>query len=289
MQARGGMKILFVFPRWTGEYGLFSVFAKRGAVYQPLNLAMLAAIAEASGHEAAIIDAQAENLDNEAVARRVKAFAPDAIGLTATTPFFHVARRCAELFKERFPLVPLVLGGPHITILKQEAFAPCFDYACIGEAEQSFPALLETLAAGGEPAGVKGIMYRKDGAIVFTGQADPVTDIDSLPVPARHLLHMDKYMLGSLKTGRKRFTPIMTMRGCPFHCIFCSTDVFGRTVRKRSPAKVIAEIKGVVERFGTRHFMFLDDTLTLDKGHILSICRQIVEQNLDITFEGSTR
>lgn len=283
------MKVLFVFPKWTGEYGIFSIFAKRGAVYQPLNLAMLAAIAEAHGHEAAIIDAQAEDLDLDAVIQRVEAFAPDVIGLTATTPFFHVVGSCAKRLKEKFPTIPLLLGGPHITILKQEAFEPCFDYAFIGEAEESFPAFLDACASGADISEIKGIILRKDGETVFTGQALPVEDLDSLPIPARHLLDMDKYMLGSLKTGLKHFTPIMTIRGCPFNCIFCSTDVFGRKVRKRSPSLVVEEIKEVVKRYGTRHFMFLDDTLTLDKKHILSICEMIRQEGLDITFEGSTR
>ena len=281
------MKIMLLFPRWTGEYGIFACFAKKAGVYPP-NLAYLAAIAENLGHEVRIIDGQVEDISLDEMVERTLMFTPDLIGVTAATPFFHIVGELAEKLKQTIRNIPIMVGGPHITVLKEEAFDSVFDYAFIGEADESFPSFLERYEKGEDISEVRGILFRERGKVRFTGEAEPIYDLDALPLPARHLLKVDKYKIGTLQ-GTKVFTSIMTMRGCPFKCIFCSTDVFGKKVRKRSPKLVVDEIKSVVNDYNIRHFIILDDTLTLDRKHILEICDLIEEEKLDITFEGSTR
>jgi radical SAM superfamily enzyme YgiQ (UPF0313 family) len=282
------MKIVLLYPKWTAEYGLISVFAKKAGVYPPLNLAGLAAIAENLGHEVKIIDGEVENMPLGRMIEETAAFKPEIIGITATTPFYHLAVKLAQGLKQKLDRTPIMIGGSHITILKEEAFYPCFDYAFIGEADDSFPLFLEKYAKSEDISGVKGILYREKDKTKFTGEADPILNIDSLPSPARHLLKMDAYKIGTLQ-GMKNFAPIMTIRGCPFRCIFCSRKVFGSRTRMRSPQLVIEEIKSIVNKYNIKHFIFLDDTLTLDKNHILEICDLIEANKLKITFEGSTR
>ncbi|MBU2044109.1 MAG: B12-binding domain-containing radical SAM protein [Candidatus Omnitrophica bacterium] len=282
------MKILLLFPRWTAEYGIFSHFAKKASIWPPLNLAYIAALAEKLGHTVKIIDAEAENISLEKITKEIENFNPDIIGMTATTPFFHIVVEHAKAFKRRFSNIPIVIGGAHITILQEKDFPACFDYAFIGEAEESWVNFLNRYENDEDISGIKGIIYRKDGKTISTGSSEPVKDIDSIPYPARHLLNREKYNIGTLR-GRKNFTTIMTTRGCPFKCIFCSTKVFGSQVRRRSVDSVIAEIKSVIYNFNTRHFTFLDDTLTLDRNYILAICQAIIKENLKITFDGSTR
>jgi len=147
---------------------------------------------------------------------------------------------------------------------------------------------LERYQNGEDISSVKGILFRDKGQVKFTGAADPIDDMDFIPLPARHLLKMDKYKLGTLH-GTKNFTSIMFSRGCPFKCIFCSNKVFGGRVRKRSVRSVVDEIKSVVSEFNIRHFYFADDNLTLDRDYILKMCNLIEGENLPITFEGSTR
>jgi radical SAM superfamily enzyme YgiQ (UPF0313 family) len=213
-------------------------------------------------------------------------FKPDIIAITATTPFFHIANDLAKELKQKISQVPILIGGAHITVLKEEAFLPSFDYGFVGEADESFPSFLEQYEKGGDISEVKGILFRKNNEIKFTGEADPIFDIDLLPFPAHHLLKMDKYRIGTME-GIKNFAPIMTIRGCPFRCIFCSRKVFGQTVRKRSPKLAIQEIKSLIDNYNIKHFIILDDTLTLDRNHILEICDGI--KDFGITFEGSTR
>ena len=284
------MKVLMLFPAWTGVYGgLIRYFARRSSTWPPLNLALLAGIAEKHGHEVEIIDGEVEGFSNEELVKRALSRKPDLIAMTATSPFFHINKTVAELVKQQAPGIPVAIGGPHITIMKEKAFAPAFDFAFVSEAEESWPQLLEQYEAGKDVSGIKGLIYREHGQVKSTGQPEDIDEIDSLPIPSRHLLPMEQYKLGTLE-GRKNFTSIQTMRGCPWKCIFCASEALKTTsMRVRSPKSVVAEMKSVVTQFGIRHFYIVDDVMTLWSEHIVEICNLIDREELRITFEGSTR
>lgn len=288
------MKVALLYPAWTEDYGIYRYFAKRGSIFPPLNLALLGAIAEQHGHEVKIVDGEAESLSLEQLVQRTISLKPDIIGLNATSPFFHISRRLAESLKEASGNIPVMVGGPHITITKEKSMLPAFDYGFLGEAEGSFPQFLEQYERGGDISEVKGVMYRKNGEVVSTGMPEPIKGdgphpLDQFPFPARHLLNMKRYKLGTLH-GRFNFTSIQTMRGCPWKCIFCASEALNTTrVIKRSPKSVVEEMKLVVSKHNIRHFYVIDDVLTLVKKHIMEICDLIEEAKLDITFEAMTR
>src|SRR5436853_6863222 len=102
------MKVLFVYPSWTGEYGLIAHFAKRAGVYPPLNLALLAAIAEESGHEAFMIDAEVDCIPMPELIKKAVAVKPDLIALTGKSPFFHLSIDFAKGVKSIAPHIPVV-------------------------------------------------------------------------------------------------------------------------------------------------------------------------------------
>ncbi|MCB4790780.1 MAG: B12-binding domain-containing radical SAM protein [Elusimicrobia bacterium] len=282
------MKILLIFPKWTQEYGMITYFARKASVWPPLNLAYLAAIAEDQGHTVKIIDGEAEDLPVEKMVVEAGKFAPDIIGMTATTPFFRFSLELAKRLKSNFSKVPIVIGGPHISVLKKEAFYDCFDYGFIGESDGSWQLFLKCIENKGDISQIKGILYREKEEVKFTGQPDLIADVDSIPVPARHLLKLNRYNIGTLH-GTKNFTTVMTSRGCPFKCIFCSTDVFGKKLRQRSIGLVIDEITSIISKFNIRHIIFLDDTLTIDKKYIMELCDNIISRKLNITFDCGTR
>lgn len=282
------MKIVFLYPKWTSAYGIISCFAKRAGIYPPLGLAYLAAICEKLGHEVRIIDGEVEGLTCDKIVEEVVRFNPDMVGMTATTPFFNVVEETANSIKRVLPNVPVILGGPHITVLKEKALKSCFDYGFVSEGDKSFPEFLEKYHGGKDISGVAGILFRDGKNVRYTGDAQHVMDMDSLLYPAYHLLKMDKYKMGTLQ-GMKKFATIMSVRGCPFKCIFCSTKVFGRNLRRRSPELVIAEMKYIKEKYSINHFIILDDTLTLYRKHILKICDLLINEDMNITFEGTTR
>lgn len=298
------MKVALFYPRWTGEYGLFGHFAKRNSTWPPLSLALLAAIAEKKGHEVVIVDGEADGLSIEKMVARAHELKPDIIGLSCYSPFFHLNEDLAKALKQADSTTPIMVGGPHITIMREKAFNPEFDYAFVQEAEGSFVDFLDQYERGGDVSEVKGIIFRKNGEAVSTGNPDPISmdaptkgsnvgqyhPLDQFPFPARHLLDMKKYRLGTMQ-GRKHFTSIQTMRGCPWTCIFCASEALNTTrVIMRSPESIVDEIKQVVaETPYITHFYIVDDVMTLWKKHIIKICDLINEAGLKITFEGSTR
>jgi len=281
------MRIIFLFPKWTDAVGEIKCCSKKAGVYPPLNLAVLGSIAENKGHTVKIIDGEVNNYSNEEIVEMVKNFEPDLIGLTSTSPFFHIVFNLAKKLKDSLPNIHILLGGPHISVMQEESFLPVFDFGFIGEADMSFSVFLD-IYKDGEYNQVDGLIYRKDNKIIVNPSSVKYVDVNKLPVPAYHLLDMDKYYIGT-KDGKKHFSVIMTVRGCPFNCIFCSTKVSGKNIRRKKPQLVIDEMKLLIDKYNIEHFIFLDDTLTLDKNHIINICDLIIENNLNISFEGSTR
>jgi len=279
---------MLLFPSWTNGYGMARWFGKKTATWQPLNLSLLAAIAEKEGHEVRIIDGEAEDMPLSKVVENTMAFKPDLIGLTGATPFYHMAVELAQEIKKADNNIPIAIGGAHITILREEAFNKCFDYGFVGEADKSFPEFLKCYKSNKDISRIKGILYRNGSEVISTGRAEPITNINSVPVPARHLLKMDKYTIGTSQ-GTKHFTSIMFSRVCPFNCIFFSTGLFGKVVRKRAVELVVDEIESVVNTYNIRHFVFADDNLTLDRNYMLEMCKLIKDRGLSITFEGGTR
>ena len=294
------MKVALIFPTWTDTYGGYAIVARKATSWPPLNLCMVASLAEREGHEVKLIDAEARRLSVEETIEELKEYGPDFIGFTANTPFYHVAADWGQRIKEEIPSAVTGIGGQHITVLKEEAMLPGFDVGFIGEAEEAFPAFLRAYeedkniyAWAGK---INGLIFRQaDGTLTNTGQANPAYDVDELPIPSRHLLDMSLYALGTEKRGVRRMTSIQTVRGCPFKCTFCSTMVFGKNFRRRNARLVLEEIIECVEKYGSEHFMFLDDTLTMHKKHILGICTEITNAKNSgrlpkhISFEGSTR
>ena len=283
------MKIGLLYPEWTGAYGIMGYFARRNSTWPPLNLALIGAILEKAGNDVFIIDGQYEGLPPAKLAVKAVEKNPMMVGFTATSPFFGHQRLCAEEIKKIAPHIITVVGGPHVSIMKKEALVDCFDYGFVGEVEATFPLFVRLLEEGKDIGEVKGLLYRKNGEVVFTGDTQWADSLDDLPVPARHLLPAKGYRLGTLK-GRLPFTSIQTTRGCPWKCIFCASEDLKTTlIRRRSPRSIVDEMKQTVETWGVRHFYIVDDVLTLHEEHILEICDLIKQEGLKITFEGSTR
>ncbi len=281
------MKLSLIFPAWCDTFGIYSRVANKVSAFPPLNLATVGAVAQQAGWDVQLIDAEVEQLDFSAVLRRVQAFQPDLIGMTATTPFFHRIEEMARFLKAQTDR-PVIVGGQHVSILQEKAFSEAFDYLFIGECELAFPEFLNRFARGESVGGVPGIMARENGRIVRGPEAPRVMDLDAAPLPARDLLRNDLYAIGTPR-GRKRYTSVQMTRGCPFRCVYCANDLYGKRLRRRSLAHVLQELEEIVLKRDIHHIYFIDDTLTLDRKYILELCAGIQQRQLQFTFEGSTR
>ena len=183
----------------------------------------------------------------------------------------------------------ICIGGPHLTIMEEKAFNDPFDYAFVGDGEEAWIKFLQAIESKKDFYNVPGLIYRENGNIKKNKRTQSNKDLDTYPIAAYHLLKMGKYKIGTLK-GRLQFTSIQTFRGCPWKCIFCASDALDTTrILKRSIKSIVDEIQHIVETYNVRHFMFIDDVLTLVKKRTVELCNEIIERKLNITFEGSTR
>ena len=276
------MKILLLSP--PTDSVIKSVIGVTGP---PLGLAYLASIARSQGDDVRIIDSIAMDYTFEDITGQIKKFDPDLVGLTSTTSMIPDAYKVAELAKGYNNEVKTVIGGPHVTFTQEETLmeSPHMDFTVAGEGETSFSNLLLHLKGKKEIKEVKGISYRDSEKIIVTPPEQLIKDVDSIPLPAIDLLPMEKY-----KAGTKRFGTLMTSRGCPYNCIFCSSSLqFGKIWRGHSTERVMTELRRLVFDYGIHEIEFLDDTFTLNMKRAIEIARNIKAENLDIKWSGSAR
>ena len=261
------MKIILVHPP--------SRHPKReDVVIPPLGLAYLAAALEREGHRVRIIDAFALGLDWNEFEEEVKKAKADLIGIGGMTPIIDNTLRTIKICRPYTRYI--VMGGPHLSVHRQEFFKDCpdLDFGIVGEGEESFRELVKRLAEGRDPWEVPGVV----GPETFTPAANYIKDLDGLPFPARHLLPNPRYRY-ALWPGKK-VTTMITSRGCPYRCIFCDKSIFGSKWRARSTKNVIDEMEQIVKDLKIRSIIIYDDLFTLDKQRVQEICQGILERGL---------
>ena len=267
---------------------------KAGAfgISQPLGAGYIASVLRENGHDVRILDNSIRHLGPEALRRIVQDFKPDVAGFTTFTFSAKGCFEAARLMKEADPRLITVFGGPHATYLCEETLAdPAVDVVVRGEGEMTMRELVAALAAGRSLEGVKGLLFKDAaGRIIRTADRELILDLDTLPLPAYDLMEMDRYYASvNRRFTDKKFGAIITSRGCPFQCTFCSHKMFGKKLRTRSPENVVNEIEHLISRYGIGELIFLDDTFTMDRKRALALCDLIVRRGLDIAWTCNTR
>jgi radical SAM superfamily enzyme YgiQ (UPF0313 family) len=168
-------------------------------------------------------------------------------------------------------------------ILREE---PSVDLVVRGEGEQTLLELAQNAADRRNLQNIKGITFRNsEEKPVQTPERPPIRNLDDLPYPAYNHFDLKKYLLYG-----KLFLPMITSRGCPFQCSFCTTSrIFGKEYRARSPKNIVDELEHIKNVYNADSFTFYDDTLTLDKNRIFQICDEIKARKIDIPWDCQTR
>lgn len=252
----------------------------------PLGLAYLASVLRGE-HDVEILDALALNYSLTDIRRRLEASTPDVVGITSVTSTIYNAYAVARVAKEVNENCIVVVGGPHATFMARQILEDCpfIDVVVKGEGERTIKQLVDRLNEGVGIEEVKGIAFRSNDRIAETEPMPLIENLDELPFPSRDLLPYEKY-----RAGRTVYTTMMTSRGCPFNCIFCSSArIFGNKWRGRSPGNVVAEIKEVIETYRIKTIEVLDDTFTFNRERAARIADTIIEDGLDVLWSASSR
>lgn len=244
----------------------------------PLGLGYLAAALRDAGHKVAIADLHQSGGSPEAVVEYCRRHNAKIVGITATTPSYPNALRVARHVKAWNGDAVVVMGGPHATCAPNScAMESAVDFVAVGEAEQSFTALVGSLLRGaGNPHSIDGFVSKNGDQVVSSSPSARLRNLDLLPMPARDLLDMNSYH----KKGA-----IVSSRGCPIGCNFCScAAIVGNTYRVHSVDRVAAEIAALRESYGLRHFDFHDDTFNLSKERVFSLCKRLEAEHSGIEW-----
>lgn len=267
------MKVLLINAPSNG------IYYKMGLKLPPLGLAYIAAYLRRSGkYGVNIIDMNARSIELKDIPWRDW----DIVGISGDTSRHNAVLEIAAHAKDAGRIV--VVGGYHATFMDEDTLRTGnVDYVVRGEGEEIFAELLESLTEGGDVSKVKGISYLdSDGNLVRTPDALPVQQLNDLPMPARDLLPMSEYK--SSLSGRP-LTTMVSSRGCPYRCTFCSSSEFaGIKWRGRSPQNIADEIENVVDTYGYKAIAFLDDNFTINPKHVMDICDEVRRRNLDIAW-----
>lgn len=276
-------RVLFVkYHEAADQQPLSRKAAEKLGIFPSLPLAGLAAWVRQHGFDAQIIDLHAENLVPEQAAGRVAEFAPHVVGLTAKTLGWPAVIEIAQMLRKAVPEAKIVVGGPHLSIYPEESLTwDCFDVAVIGEGEETFLEICERLESGSSLDDCAGTMVRKADGEILKNPARPVTkDLDRYPFPAFDLLPMQRY---HCLTVLHPFATMVTTRGCPWHCGYCS-QVYSEKLRFRSPELVADELEWLVRQFGVKEVVMFDETFTIGKRRMRNLCEAILTRGVKVKF-----
>lgn len=258
----------------------------------PLNLMYIAAYLLKNGHDVKILDLYAEQLSDSKIIKQIKDFNPSLVGFATYTANFEVTAKLAALVKKNFPGVKIAAGGIHASYLPDACLKTgAIDFVVAGEGEETFLELAGCVEKNGDISGVAGLAYRLAGETVRTRPRPLIADINSIPWPAYQLVDFKKYYLGITRAvSSSRAASVLTMRGCPYKCTFCSHHYgYGGRLRKRAPADVVAEMKSLYDNYGIREFQFEDPSFTCDPAHVREICSLIKKAGLKIYWNCNVR
>ena len=255
----------------------------------PMGLAMLAAVLERQGYKVIVVDANALKLKPEDMVPYVTD--ADVIGLTAMTPTINTAITIACHLKKAVPGLTIILGGPHATLLPDETLVsgPEIDVLVRGEGENTFVELLQALENKQPLSKIPNISYREDGTVISNPSRPTNIDLDSLPFLAYHMLPWRRYKPHPPHGRALPFAAIITSRGCPYRCSYCSKPVFGSKFRAQSPKRVVDEIAYYLDRFCVKELAFYDDVFTSDKKRAYAIADEMIKRGLKLCWTCETR
>lgn len=273
----------------------------------PMGLGYIASIMEKLGIEVKIVDCMMEGwhvhedvgnnlikigLFDEDIRAIISDFAPDMVCVNNQfSKQYKNAHRIYGIVKSVNKSILTQAGGAHPTVMPEFCLEdPNLDFVVLGEGELVVERLIKAL--DNDPVnltGIDGLGYKKDGNIIINKKTSYIEDLDSIPFPAYHLMRLENYFGLDRSHGKrhhKKFSPIVTSRGCPAKCTFCTAyKVWGRRYRYRSPENVIEEMRLLKEKYGIEEILIEDDNFTANPRRAEKICDLMIQNNFDFKWD----
>jgi len=260
------------------------------ALWPPISLATIASVLENDGHTVKINDCSAKNINHLKLKKIIDDFSPQIVIWSSGTPSIQSDLELSSFIKACGQSIKTATFGTHATVFAEECMRdyPDLDFIIRNEPEYTVKELISAIEGGKKYQGINGVTYRSSPHnIVQNADRTFIENLDELPKPAWHLANLDCYRV-PLKGHR--FVMISPLRGCPYECIFCTSQkYYGKKLRRRSPEKVLEEIEYNIKTYKIRNFFFWADTFTLDKTYVINLCNLLIDKKIDVSWVCNSR
>ncbi|MCK5000853.1 MAG: cobalamin-dependent protein [Anaerohalosphaera sp.] len=264
-----------------------------GQIYPPLGILYLASYVRSKRNDLdiSVLDGYVE--DKHDFVNKIIDFAPDVLGVSFTTQAASGAFALIKEVKQRNKNIFIVIGGPHTTAMPEDCFDKSQpDIAVLGEGEKTFDEILTKFQnAYADISSIAGTMVKKNGVLIRNNTRPLIENLDELPFPARDLVDIRKYP-GYMYKKFSRDTSLLSARGCPFNCLYCSNPVWKQQkpwYRLRSPKNVADEMQFIKDEYNIREFFDQTDEFNGSKKWAEQMCDEIISRDMDIVFKAQMR
>ncbi|MBM2813293.1 MAG: B12-binding protein [Ignavibacteria bacterium] len=276
------MRVLFVY---TTDWIDLRTYKLLGLQYSYLGISYLSSHLKYTGHQTDLLllsKILSKKTTFKLITEKLNSSKPDLICFTCVATEYPYNSLIANFIKTNHPEIPLIIGGPHVSLSSDEAIRDCFNYICIGEGEFSLSELCTCLTNSNEPLDIPNLIIKHDGKI----NANPVRpfncDLDSLPFPDRELWN------NVIDYDKSQSIPVLLGRGCPFLCTYCSNHALmklaeGKYVRLRSVENILMELKELINSYPNLINYYLEvETFGIDKKWAFELCDALAALNSSI-------
>jgi len=273
------MNVLLINPPLIKKEG--NVWRHIDSCTPPYGLAILAAILEENAIGVKILDCTALMIPVTRLLGNLPPGRFDIVGITASTALIHNGMEIARICRRHYREATIVMGGVHPTVMPEECLADdALDLVVRGEGERAFLRLVQ----GAEPEEVPGVSFRRGEDIIHVPRDKRPVDLNANPMPAYHLLPMERYHTALGSSRRSPGIGMIVSRGCPGRCTYCYGHFLGRKVRFRDPQLIYEEIRLLMDTYGIREIAFYDDTFTTYRKKVQALCRLLIDNRTDLSW-----
>jgi anaerobic magnesium-protoporphyrin IX monomethyl ester cyclase len=251
--------------------------------FPPLGLGYIVAYLRSNGVSAELVDCTF--MGQEEAVERIRATGPKIIGIQAMFSMKDKVLELAKILRNNCEF--LVAGGPLATSNPEE-FTHLFDVVVMGEGEQTMLELVQAIERHSSFNDVRGVVFKEETKVTATPPRSFIENLDTIPFPTRELFDNQAYKNYYSRNFAYNTTAVITSRGCPFHCDFCSRPIFGNTFRSRTAENIVKEVEEV-KQLGYERVWFADDCFTLNRKRLMEICRELVLRKVNIGWECLSR